>query len=70
MPFASRPRTLAVGSQPSVHGVISGELDLEANFGFTSADYDHSGEFNRNIQDLVVQGFYPSLIENLFPPPP
>jgi pimeloyl-ACP methyl ester carboxylesterase len=69
MPFVSRPRTLAVGAQPGVHGVIGAELDLQASFGFTGADYDHSGEFNRNIQDPVIKPFYPSLIDNLFPPP-
>ena len=69
MPFVSRPRTLAVGAQPGVHGIISAELDLQANFGFTGADYDHSGEFNRNIQDPVIKPFYPSLLDNLFLPP-
>jgi hypothetical protein len=68
MPFISRPRCLAVGAQGGVGGEISGgELNLENALGFTANDYDHSGEFNRNIQTPQVQGFYANLVINLFP---
>jgi pimeloyl-ACP methyl ester carboxylesterase len=69
MPFVSRPRSLAVGALEGVHGVVSSELNLQTQLGFTVETYDHSGEFNRNIQDSVVAGFYPELKINLFPPP-
>jgi Alpha/beta hydrolase of unknown function (DUF900) len=67
MPFVSRPRSLTVGAQDGMRGVVSAELNLETQFGFTDATYDHSAEFNRNIQDSVVKPFYPALIDNLFP---
>ena len=67
MPFVARPRSLAVGSKSGVGGTVNGgELDLQT-LGFRGADFDHSGEFNRNIQDPVVQSFYPQLRTKLFP---
>ena len=67
MPFVARPRSLAVGAQGGVGQVVNGgELNL-APLGFGNQNYDHSGEFNRNIQDPVVQSFYPQLIIKLFP---
>lgn len=69
MPFVSRPRSLAVGVQPGVGGVLKAnrELNLKTTYGFGGAQYDHSGEFNRNIQSTQVQGFYSDLISALFP---
>jgi hypothetical protein len=67
MPFVARPRSLTVGSLSGVHGMVNGgELALKS-IGFTANDYDHSGQFNRNIQDPVVQLFYPQLRSKLFP---
>jgi Alpha/beta hydrolase of unknown function (DUF900) len=67
MPFVARPRSLAVGSLSGVGGMVNGgEFNL-ISIGFTKEAYDHSGEFNRNIQDTVVQSFYPQLRSKLFP---
>ena len=50
MPFVARPRSKAVGAQGGVGNMVNGgQLDL-MTIGFTEADYDHSGQFNRNIQ--------------------
>ena len=71
MPFVARPRTKAVGAQSGVQGQIHGEeVDLQAQFGFGGAASDHSGQWNRNIQDPAVGPFYFKLRENLFPPQP
>ncbi len=70
MPFVARPRGLAVGASPNVHGQIQGQqLDLENQLGFGAAEGDHSGEFNRNIQELPIWPFYSQLRTNLFPHP-
>jgi hypothetical protein len=67
MPFVARPRSLAVGSQSGVGGSVNGgTFDLKT-IGFGANNYDHSGEFYRNIQDPVVQSFYPQLRSKLFP---
>ncbi len=66
MPFVSRPRSLAVGAVPSVHGQVSGEFNL-STLGFGSSPGDHSGEFNRNVQEAPVWPFYSQLRTNLFP---
>jgi hypothetical protein len=68
MPFVARPRSLAVGAQTGVQGSINGgELNLQTQLGFTNVDYDHSGEFRRNIQTPQVQGFYTNLVIRMFP---
>lgn len=67
MAFAARPRSYTVGAQPNVEGVIftANQVDLTAQFGFLDQYWDHSGEFNRNIQQ--TGGFYGALLDNLFP---
>src|SRR5207247_11094156 len=51
MPFVARPRSLAVGAQPSVHGQIQGqELNLETQLGFGAGQTEHSGEVTRTVQ--------------------
>ncbi|HEV2208587.1 MAG TPA: LamG-like jellyroll fold domain-containing protein [Verrucomicrobiae bacterium] len=68
MPFVARPRSLAVGAQPNVYGQIQGQqLDLENQLGFGAEISDHSGEFNRNIQEPPIWPFYSELRTNLFP---
>ena len=58
MPFVARPRCKAAGAQPGVGSIVNGgQLDL-AQFGFGREDYDHSGQFNRDIQTVQVQEFY------------
>jgi hypothetical protein len=67
MPFVARPRSKAVGAQGGVGNIVNGGgLDL-TTIGFTEADYDHSGQFNRNIQAPPVQPFYFQLRSKLFP---
>ncbi len=66
MAFVALPRTKAVGAQQSVSGVIHGQIDLHANFGFDLNRQDHSAQFNWNIQN--VEPFYSILLNTLFPP--
>jgi hypothetical protein len=69
MPFVARPRGLPTGAQPDVHGQIQGlRLNLETELGFGAGEGDHSGQFNRNIQEPPVWPFYSQLRTNLFPP--
>lgn len=71
MPFVARPHSKAVGAQAGVGNVVNGpEYNLQSQLGFTAATYDHSGQFNRNVQTPQVQGFYSRLLQNLFPPAP
>lgn len=71
MPFVSRPHSKAVGAQAGVGQVVNGpEYNIQSQLGFTAATYDHSGQFNRSIQTLQVQGFYSRLRSSLFPPAP
>ncbi len=66
MPFVARPRSKAVGAQAGVGNVVNGpEYNLQSQLGFTAATYDHSGQFNRNIQTPQVQGFYFNLLRAL-----
>jgi len=69
MPFVARPRSLAVGAQAGVGNVLrtNEEVNLKTKLGFTEAEYDHSGEFRRNIQTPQVQGFYTNLLNRMFP---
>jgi hypothetical protein len=67
MPFVARPHSLALGAQAGVRGQVSGELNLNTQFGLGGGAGDHSGEFNRNIQDSAVSPFYFNLKANLFP---
>jgi pimeloyl-ACP methyl ester carboxylesterase len=65
MPFVSRPRGLTVGAQGGTRGMVSAELNLETQLGFSDKSYDHSGQFNRNIQEQQVGPFYFQLKRNL-----
>jgi len=47
--------------------VNGGEFNLSP-LGFSDKSFDHSGEFNRNIQDPVASQFYTNLVLKLFPP--
>jgi hypothetical protein len=68
MPFVARPRSKAVGAQGGVGQVVNGtEVNINSSFGFGSESYDHSGEFNRNIQDAAIWPFYERLMISLFP---
>jgi hypothetical protein len=64
MAFAARPRSYAVGAQPGVDSVILGsEVDLAGAFGFGREESDHSGQFNRAIQQVL--NFYFTLLRRL-----
>jgi hypothetical protein len=64
MSFVALPRSKAVGAQPGVRGVISGnELDLRTAFGFDGERFDHSGQFTRSVQQAT--DFYLQLLERL-----
>jgi len=65
MPFVARPRSLSVGQQTGVHGPVNSEVNLLSQFGFTGAFYDHSGEFNHQIQDLQAYPYYGELLKAL-----
>ena len=67
MPFVARPRSFAAGAQSGVSGMVNGgEFNLQT-VGFGDQPYDHSGEFNRNVQTPQVQAFYTNLVFKLFP---
>ena len=69
MSFVARPRSKAVGAQPSVGGVIYvlSEVNLNVNFGFDNKWDEHSAQFNWNIQRLNT--FYAELLSEIFPQP-
>ena len=54
--FVARPRSKAVGavdtSLGNLPGVAIGESESLFDYGFRDQDYDHSGQFNRRIQEL------------------
>ncbi len=67
MAFVARPRSKAAGALSGVAGQIEGgDVDLTARFNFQNNYYEHSGEFNYNIQR--VEPFYVTLLNTLFPP--
>ena len=68
MPFVARPRSLAAGGRSGISNLlnVNREVNLQTTLGFNDKDYDHSGEFNRNIQTPQVQGFYDDLLSTLF----
>jgi hypothetical protein len=67
MAYEARARTLAVGEQPGVTGSVNGGgLDLKAQFTFTGEWYDHSGQFNRAIQEPQGYLLYRQLLDTLF----
>jgi pimeloyl-ACP methyl ester carboxylesterase len=68
VPFVARPRSKALGAQAGVHGEIGGaEIDLQ-EIGYGGGSGDHSGQWNRNIQEPPIGSFYSLLKARLFPP--
>jgi len=66
MPFVARSRSQGAAVLSGISGAIGGgEVNLNTSFGFAGLPYDHSGEFNRNVQQ--VQGFYSTLLEKILP---
>jgi hypothetical protein len=66
MPFVARPRSQGAAVVPGIAGAIQGgEVNLNASFGFAGLSSDHSGEFNRNVQQTT--DFYSTLLEKLLP---
>jgi pimeloyl-ACP methyl ester carboxylesterase len=68
MPFIARSRAKAVGAEIDVGGVVDvlRQFDLENDLGFRRQTSDHSGQFNRAIQQPQTQGFYSRLRSTLF----
>lgn len=66
--LAQSEQEQAVGAKAGVGGVVGAELDVKGQFGFTRETYDHSGQFNRSIQDPAISPFYLQLRARLFPP--
>jgi pimeloyl-ACP methyl ester carboxylesterase len=63
MAFVARPRSRGVGTQIGVQGVIQGgEANLEVEYGFTHDSGDHSGQYNRPIQQ--VHPFYERMLRS------
>jgi hypothetical protein len=63
----SRSRTLSVGAQTGVQGVISSTIDLNAQFGFNGANTDeHSAQWARPIQ--TCWGYYDQVLESFLIP--
>ena len=56
--FVARPRSRAVGAgegtaaNPLASGPIRANVNMRTTFGFGREDYDHSGQFNRRIQQV------------------
>ena len=70
--FVARPRSKAVGAvegvpgNPSPSGMV--DVNLRTTFHFGRDDFDHSGQFNRRIQQ--VDDLYQSVLDVVQPPPP
>jgi len=63
MALVARSRTFPVGAESRTGGVIGGGVDLlDSQYSFGRERSDHSGEFNRNIQDHM-KAFYAALLE-------
>jgi len=68
MAFVARPRSKAAGAEPHsalIFGTIGSAIDLHALCGLDSDRPDHSGQFNRRIQELGP--FYDRMIIDLEP---
>lgn len=62
--MAAEARCYATGAQPNVGGAFSGQLNLQADYGFGSASSHHSAQFNSSIQRRA--GFWRQLLINDF----
>ena len=68
MAFVARPRSKAAGAEPRsalIFDSIGSAIDLHALCGLDSDRPDHSGQFNRRIQELGP--FYDRMIIDLEP---
>ena len=63
MSFVARPRSRAVGSEGNSAVVFTTSIDLQTEYGFTRDQGDHSGQFNRRIQQL--DGFYRRVLQEV-----
>ena len=65
--FVARPRSKALGavegtpSNPLAASPITGSVNMRTFYGFGNQDFDHSGQFNRSIQEL--DGLYNRIFE-------
>ena len=63
MAYVARPRSKAIGAEPNSSAVFPSSIDLTAQYGFGRAQSDHSGQFNRRVQQ--VHDFYTSILDEL-----
>jgi hypothetical protein len=63
MSFVARPRSKAIGAEPNSSSVFSDSVNLGTEDGFDGRASDHSGQFNRDIQQL--NKFYQDIYKEL-----
>ncbi len=63
MAYVARPRSQAIGAEPNSSAVFPTSIDLRAQFGFGRDRSDHSGQFERRIQQ--VHEFYQAIFDEL-----
>jgi hypothetical protein len=67
--FVARPRSRAVGAgegtagNPVAAGPVTTHVNMRTEYGFDTRPSDHSGQFNRTIQQ--VAGLYERILETL-----
>ena len=52
MAYVARPRSKALGAEPNSTTIFPNSLDLAARYGFGGGRSDHSGQFDRRIQQV------------------
>jgi hypothetical protein len=63
MAYVARPRSRAIGAEPNSDAVFPISIDLGAQYGFGRGLSDHSGQFERRIQQ--VHEFYKAIFDQL-----
>jgi hypothetical protein len=51
--MVARSRTMAVGAQGGLGGIVSDSFDLKTELGFTNTRPEHSAQFTRPIQTVL-----------------
>ncbi len=62
MAYIARPRSKALGAEPNSSSLVPDSVNLE-EYGFGGVRSDHSGQFNRRIQE--VSDFYKKLFDEM-----
>jgi len=63
MSFVARPRSKAIGAEPNSAVIFPNSINLQTDYSFGPADSDHSGQFNRRIQQ--VSGIYKTIFDEI-----